>query len=103
MKKILFISTLFFALQVNAQENPFVKKIILQPEISYIAVGFTPAVVTDNPNNKTVVAKFNLIADDGQLFDYPVTTLWQDSTYDAIGIWTDIDVRQKIVQIINEK
>jgi len=103
MKQLLFISSLFLALQVNGQHNPLAKKIVLQPEISYMAVNFTPAIVTDNPNDKTVVAKFNLIADDGQLFDFPITLLWQDSTYDAIGIWNDWDVRQRIIQIINEK
>jgi hypothetical protein len=103
MKQLLFISSLFLALQVNAQENPFFKKIILQPEISYIAVNFTAPIVTDNPNDKTIIAKFNLISEDGQKWDYPNTILWQDSAYDSIGIWTDIDVRNRVIQIINLK
>lgn len=72
------------------------KEIILQPEIKYTAVGYTQPVVIDNPIDKTVTAKFNLISDDGQVYDFPSQVIWQGDEYDKIGQWTDEDLLKQI-------
>ena len=77
------------------------KKIILQPEISIIAIGYTKPITTDNPTEKIVKAKVNLIAEDGQQYDYPEIVLWSGNEYDAIGQWQDKDVNEKIVFILS--
>ena len=77
------------------------KKIILQTEISYTAVDYTKPIVTDDPINKIVTAKLNMIADDGQHYDYPLVTLWSGIDYDAIGQWQDPDVQKKLTEIFS--
>ena len=75
------------------------KEIIQQEKISYIAVGFTTPVTTDNPEEKTVKSKFNLISEDGQKYDYPELLLWSGEEYDAI-IWTNEDVTNRIEYLL---
>ena len=77
------------------------KKIIQQEEISYIATGFTTPVTTDNPEEKTVKAKFNLIAEDGQLFDYPELLLWDETEYDNIS-WQNQDIINRIEELLSQ-
>lgn len=75
------------------------KKIIQQQEISFIAIGFSTPITTDNPATKTVTAKFNLIADDGQQYDYPEMLLWNSDEYDSI-VWTNEDVVNRITELL---
>lgn len=75
------------------------KKIILQAEQSFIATGWTSPTTTDNPDSKIVTAKVNLLAADGQKYDYPEIILWSGDAYDAIGQWTDADVQSRIAEI----
>jgi hypothetical protein len=75
------------------------KKIIIQQEQSFIAVGFSTPVTTDNPATKTVTAKFNLIADDNQQYDYPEMLLWNSDEYDSI-VWTNEDVVNRINELL---
>ena len=82
-------------------KNMTPKKIILQPEISYTAVDYTKPIVTDDPINKVVTAKLNMIADDGQMYDYPSITLWSGVDYDAIGQWQDTDVQKRLTEIFS--
>lgn len=77
------------------------KEIILQGKISYTAVDFTKPIVTDDPINKVVTAKLNMIADDGQQYDYPLITVWSGVDYDAAGQWTDSDLNTKLLQIFS--
>jgi len=77
-------------------------KIIIQPEISVIAIGYTAPTITDNPVNKTITAKFNLIANNQQEYDYPLIVLWDELDYDKIGQWTDEVVAKKINEILNK-
>ena len=82
------------------------KEIILQPEIKYVATGYTSPVVIDNPIDKTVSAKFNLISEDGQTYDYPTIIVWGGDAYDTCGIsgdgqWTDADLRARLDELLN--
>jgi hypothetical protein len=77
------------------------KVIILQQEIKYTAVDFTKPIVTDDPIKKIVTAKVNMIADDGQQYDYPLITMWSGADYDTAGQWTDTDLKNKLLQILN--
>lgn len=87
--------------QTGDKLNNMNKEIIQQEKISYIAVGFTTPVTTDNPKEKTVKSKFNLIAEDGQLYDYPELLLWDSEEYDNI-IWTNEDVINRIEELLNK-
>jgi hypothetical protein len=78
------------------------KEIILQPEIKYIVVDFTKPVVTDDPNNKVVIAKFNLIADNNTQYDYPPLIVWSESDYDTAGQWTDTDLHNRIEFLLTQ-
>ena len=77
------------------------KEIILQPKISYIAIDYTNPIITDDPINKIVTAKINMITADKQQFDYPLITIWSGADYDNAGQWTDDDLNKKLIQIIN--
>ena len=77
------------------------KKIIQQPEISFIAVGYTAPSISYSNADKIAIAKVNLIADDGQEYDYPQVILWEGDAYDAIGQFTDTDVASRIEEIFN--
>lgn len=77
------------------------KEIILQPEIKYVAVDFEVLYANDYRLDKMVKCKFNLIADDGQKYDYPEVTLWEGDAYDAIGAWTDADVDARIEELLS--
>ena len=76
------------------------KEIILQPKISYIAIGYTKPIVTDDPINKIVTAKINMITADKQQFDYPLVTIWSGDDYDNAGQWTDSDIDKRLIEII---
>jgi len=78
------------------------KEIVLQEKRSFVAVGFTTPITTDNPDAKTIVAKFNLIADDEQRYDYPEMLLWSCDAYDEIGVWTDEDVVSRIEELLTK-
>ena len=75
------------------------KEIIIQPEIKFTATDFSTPVVTDDPANRTVYAKFNLIADDGQTYDYAPLLLWSGDEYDSI-FWTNEDVVNRINELL---
>lgn len=77
------------------------KEIVLQEKKIFIAVGFTTPVVTDDAANKTVHAKFDLIADDGQKYDYAPLLLWSGDEYDSI-LWTNEDVTNRITEILEQ-
>ena len=83
------------------KQNNMNKEIIQQAEISFIAVGFTTPSISYSNANKIATAKFNLIADDGQEYDYPQVTLWEGDAYDAIGQFTDIDVTNRLIEIFS--
>jgi len=78
------------------------KEIVLQEKKSFVAVGFTTPITTDNPDAKTITAKFNLIADDEQRYDYPEQLLWIGDAYDTIGVWTDEDVVKRIEELFSK-
>lgn len=78
------------------------KEIIVQPEIKFLAVDYEVTSVTDNPIEKTVTAKLNLISDDKQKYDYAPIIVWTDDAYDAAGQWTDDDLKKRIEEILNE-
>ena len=78
-------------------------KIITQPEISIIVNNYTNAIITDNPIDKIITAKFNLIAENKQEYDYPQLTLWQNEEYDTIGNWTNEDVNKRIEELLTKK
>lgn len=77
-------------------------KIIIQAEISVIAIGYTAPTITDNPETKTIIAKFNLIANNNQEYDYAPIVLWDKTDYDNIGQWTDENVAKRIIEILNK-
>lgn len=76
-------------------------KIIIQPEISVIAIGYTAPTITDNPETKTITAKFNLIANNNQEYDYASLVLWKELEYDTVGQWTDENVKNRIIELLN--
>jgi len=76
------------------------KEIILQEEIKIIINGYTRPVVIDNPLEKKVTAKFNLMSEDGSIYDYPSIDVWVDEEYDNIGQWTDDDLNKRIDEIL---
>jgi hypothetical protein len=77
------------------------KKIILQAELSMVAVNFSAPIITDNPTEKNITAKINLLDEANNAYDYPQIVLWQDEEYDKIGQWTDSDVNNRILEILN--
>ena len=77
------------------------KKIIQQPEISYIATGYEQiGDVRYNNNLRYAYAKINLIAEDEQKYDFPELLLWDGDEYDAVGQWTDEDVTNRIEYLL---
>lgn len=65
-------------------------------------VGYTTPITTDNPTEKTVTAKVNLITEDGQQYDYPEILLWEGDEYDNIGQWEDKDVNERLIFILSK-
>lgn len=78
------------------------KQIILQPEIKYTATGYTKPIITDNPIERTITAKVNLIADDEQQYDYPPLVLWTGDEYEKAGQWTDEDAVKRLEELLNQ-
>lgn len=77
------------------------KEIIQQEKISYIAIGYELIGVSYSNADRICKAKFNLIADDEQKYDYPELTLWEGDAYDLAGQWTDSDVDNRILELLN--
>lgn len=78
------------------------KKIIQQPEISIIAVGYEQiGDVRYNNIEKYAYVKINLISEDGQKYDYPEVLLWEKEDYDEIGQFTDEDVTNRLNEIFS--
>jgi hypothetical protein len=77
------------------------KEIIQQEKISYIAIGYELIGVSYSNADRICKVKLNLIADDEQKYDYPELTLWEDDEYDAAGQWTDSDVDNRILELLN--
>jgi hypothetical protein len=69
--------------------NP-AKDIVVVAERKKTISKLTILEITDNPNEKKVVA---ITKEVGRL------TLWANAEYDAIGQWTDTDVEEKIHEL----
>lgn len=77
------------------------QKIILQPEISINVIGVTIPIITDDKVNKTVTAKFNYKADNGQQYDAPALILWSGDAYDTAN-WNNLDGNDTVTPRIEE-
>jgi len=77
------------------------KEIIQQEKISYIATGYELLNVFYSNTDRICKVKLNLLSEDGQKYDYPEITLWENEIYDAIGQFTDEDVDNRILEILN--
>lgn len=79
------------------------KKIILQPEVSINVVGISTPIIIDDKVNKTVTAKFNYMADNGQQYDAPALVLWSGDAYDTTN-WSNLDgndtVTPRIIELL---
>lgn len=67
--------------------------VITQPQV--IASSYKITDVTDNPVEKTVVARV-VVGPDGINF----FTVWSGASYDAIGQWTDADLVAAITPMV---
>lgn len=72
------------------------KKQIIQQELSITIQGINILSTTDNPKDKIVSANIEIIAEYTQTQSI---ILFEGSTYDAIGQWTDIDIINRIKEL----
>lgn len=77
------------------------KEIIKQEKVSYIATGYELISVSYSNTDRICKAKINLLSDDGQKYDHPEIVLWEGDDYDIVGQFTDQDVEDRIVQVID--
>lgn len=79
-------------LKVEFEQNKILR---VFPTKIHSAKELEVAYIIDNYADKKVVAHTKSILKD--------VVLWEKEAYDAIGQWTDEDVKQRLLQIINQQ
>jgi len=69
------------------------KEVVVVKEVKKNVSSITIFEITDSQESKMVRAN---------TLELGSLILWQDETYDAIGQWTDTDVENRILEIINQ-
>jgi len=69
------------------------KEVVVVKEVKKNVSSITIFEITDSQESKMVRAN---------TLELGSLILWQDETYDAIGQWTDTDIQNRILELINQ-